>query len=419
MGVLNMQKLAIESLSNQTLEYHLSEIQKAQANLKGVSIKTALIYSDVFSNESGNSVYIKPENLQITGAFKIRGAYNKLCTLTLSERKRGVIASSAGNHAQGVAYSAEKLGIAATIVMPKTTPLIKVEATKNYGATVILFGDCYDEAYTEAKRLEAEHNYVFVHPFDDLDVMYGQGTIACEILEEIEDIDCILVPVGGGGLIGGIALAAKALKPSIKIIGVEPEGAKAMKESMDNKKIVNLETVRTIADGVAVKKPGNLTFEIIRNYVDEIVTVSDFDIMESFLLLLEKHKLIAEASGALSFAGLKKIQEKGKKVACVLSGGNIDVVTISSMIDRGLVSRGRLFCFSIELSDIPGELVKVSTILSKTNANVVKLDHNQFKTNDRFMQVQLEITVETNGHDHVTTIINALNNEGYKVNKIY
>jgi len=419
MGVLNMQKLAIESLSNQTLEYHLSEIQKAQANLKGVSIKTALIYSDVFSNESGNSVYIKPENLQITGAFKIRGAYNKLCTLTLSERKRGVIASSAGNHAQGVAYSAEKLGIAATIVMPKTTPLIKVEATKNYGATVILFGDCYDEAYTEAKRLEAENNYVFVHPFDDLDVMYGQGTIACEILEEIEDIDCILVPVGGGGLIGGIALAAKALKPSIKIIGVEPEGAKAMKESMDNKKIVNLETVRTIADGVAVKKPGNLTFEIIRNYVDEIVTVSDFDIMESFLLLLEKHKLIAEASGALSFAGLKKIQEKGKKVACVLSGGNIDVVTISSMIDRGLVSRGRLFCFSIELSDIPGELVKVSTILSKTNANVVKLDHNQFKTNDRFMQVQLEITVETNGHDHVTTIINALNNEGYKVNKIY
>jgi len=419
MGVLNMKKLTIESLSNQTLEYHLSEIQKAQANLKGVSIKTALIYSDVFSNESGNSVYIKPENLQITGAFKIRGAYNKLCSLTPSERKRGVIASSAGNHAQGVAYSAEKLGISATIVMPKTTPLIKVEATKNYGATVILFGDCYDEAYTQAKKLEKENNYVFVHPFDDLDVMYGQGTIACEILDEIEDIDCILVPVGGGGLIGGIALAAKALKPNIKIIGVEPEGAKAMKESMDCKKIVNLETVRTIADGVAVKKPGNLTFEIIRNYVDEIVTVSDFDIMESFLLLLEKHKLIAEASGALSFAGLKKIKEKGKNVACVLSGGNIDVVTISSMIDRGLVSRGRLFCFSIELLDKPGELVKVSTILSKVNANVVKLDHNQFKTNDRFMQVQLEITVETNGHNHVNTIINELNKNGYIVNKIY
>jgi len=414
-----MKKLTIESLSNQTLEYHLSEIQKAQANLKGVSIKTALIYSDVFSNESGNSVYIKPENLQITGAFKIRGAYNKLCSLTPSERKRGVIASSAGNHAQGVAYSAEKLGISATIVMPKTTPLIKVEATKNYGATVILFGDCYDEAYTQAKKLEKENNYVFVHPFDDLDVMYGQGTIACEILDEIEDIDCILVPVGGGGLIGGIALAAKALKPNIKIIGVEPEGAKAMKESMDCKKIVNLETVRTIADGVAVKKPGNLTFEIIRNYVDEIVTVSDFDIMESFLLLLEKHKLIAEASGALSFAGLKKIKEKGKNVACVLSGGNIDVVTISSMIDRGLVSRGRLFCFSIELLDKPGELVKVSTILSKVNANVVKLDHNQFKTNDRFMQVQLEITVETNGHNHVNTIINELNKNGYIVNKIY
>ncbi|MBW9173732.1 threonine ammonia-lyase [Clostridium estertheticum] len=414
-----MQKSALKSLSNRTLEDHFLQIQKAQANLKGVTLKTGLIYSDVFSNESGNSVYIKPENLQITGAFKLRGAYNKLRSLTSSERERGVIASSAGNHAQGVAYSAQKLGILATIVMPKTTPLIKVEATKGYGATVVLFGDCYDEAYTEAKRLEKEHNYVFVHPFDDLDVMYGQGTIACEIVEEIEDIDCILVPVGGGGLIAGIALAAKALNPSIKIIGVEPEGAKAMKDSIDCKKVVHLETVCTIADGVAVKKPGDLSFEIIRNYVDEIVTVSDFDIMESFLLLLEKHKLIAEASGALSFAGLKKIKERGKKVACVLSGGNIDVVTISSMIDKGLVSRGRLFCFSLEMSDIPGELVKVSTILANANANVVKLDHNQFKTNDRFMQVQLEITVETNGHDHVDAIINALGKEGYKVNKIY
>jgi threonine dehydratase len=404
---------------NQELEFYLSEIKKAQKNLKGVSKKTALIYSDVFSKESQNSVYIKPENLQITGAFKIRGAYHKLCTLTHSEKERGVIASSAGNHAQGVAYSAQKLGVYATIVMPKTTPLIKVEATKNYGANVILFGDCYDEAFTEAKRLQKENNYVFIDPFDDLDVMYGQGTIACEILEEIDDIDCILVPIGGGGLISGIALAAKALNPNIKIIGVEPEGAKAMKESMDNNGIVNLSTVRTIADGVAVKKPGALTFEIIRNYVDEIVTVSDFDIMESFLLLLEKHKLISEASGALSFAGLKKIQEKGKKIACVLSGGNIDVVTISSMIDRGLVSRGRLFCFSIEMPDIPGELVKVSTILAKVNANVVKLDHNQFKTNDRFMQVQLEITTETNGHNHVAKIINELNKGGYKVHKIY
>ncbi|MBU3202028.1 threonine ammonia-lyase [Clostridium estertheticum] len=414
-----MQKSALKSLSNRTLEDHFLEIQKAQANLKGVTLKTGLIYSDVFSNESGNSVYIKPENLQITGAFKLRGAYNKLCSLTSSERERGVIASSAGNHAQGVAYSAQKLGILATIVMPKTTPLIKVEATKSYGANVILIGDCYDDAYAEAKRLEKEHNYVFVHPFDDLDVMYGQGTIACEIIEEIKDIDCILVPVGGGGLIAGIALAAKALNPNIKIIGVEPEGAKAMKDSIDCKKVVHLETVCTIADGVAVKKPGDLSFEIIRNYVDEIVTVSDFDIMESFLLLLEKHKLIAEASGALSFAGLKKIKERGKKVACVLSGGNIDVVTISSMIDKGLVSRGRLFCFSLEMSDIPGELVKVSTILASANANVVKLDHNQFKTNDRFMQVQLEITVETNGHDHVDAIINALGKEGYKVNKIY
>jgi threonine dehydratase len=419
MEVIDMINTALNSPSNEKLEFHLSEIEKAQINLEGVSRKTTLIYSDVFSNESGNTVYIKPENLQVTGAFKIRGAYNKLCTLTLSERARGVIASSAGNHAQGVAFSAQKLGVSATIVMPKTTPLIKVEATKSYGANVILFGDYYDEAYTEAKRLEKEHNFVFVHPFDDLGVMYGQGTIACEILEEIEDIDCILVPVGGGGLIGGIALAAKALNPNIKIIGVEPEGAKAMKDSMENNGIVHLASVRTIADGVAVKKPGDLTFEIIRNYVDEIVSVSDFDIMESFLLLLEKHKLIAEASGALSFAGLKKIQEKNKKIACVLSGGNIDVVTISSMIDRGLVSRGRLFCFSVEMPDIPGELVKISTILAKANANVVKLDHNQFKTKDRFMQVQLEITAETNGPGHVSTIINELNKGGYTVHKIY
>lgn len=419
MEVINMSNAARTLSTNEELDFYLSEIEKAQRNLEGVSKKTPLIYSDVFSNESGNSVYIKPENLQVTGAFKIRGAYNKLCTLTLSEKQRGVIASSAGNHAQGVAYSAEKLGVSATIVMPKTTPLIKVEATKSYGANVILFGDCYDEAYTEAKRLEKEHNYVFIHPFDDLDVMYGQGTIACEILEEIKDMDCILVPVGGGGLIAGIALAAKALNPNVRVIGVEPEGAQAMKESMDCNRIVHLATVRTIADGVAVKKPGDLTFEIIRNYVDEIVTVSDFDIMESFLLLLEKHKLIAEASGALSFAGLKKIAEKGKKITCILSGGNIDVVTISSMIDRGLVSRGRLFCFSIEMPDIPGELVKISTILAKVNANVVKLDHNQFKTKDRFMQVQLEITAETNGHGHVTTIINELNKNGYTVHKIY
>ncbi|MCY6485030.1 threonine ammonia-lyase [Clostridium aestuarii] len=398
---------------------NFADIETAVNNLKGTAKRTQLIYSSFFSNESKNKVYIKPENLQVTGAFKIRGAYNKIIKLSEEEKKRGVIASSAGNHSQGVAYAAQKLGVKATIVMPKTTPLIKVSATKNYGANVVLHGDFYDEAYTKAKELQEENNYVFVHPFDDLDVIAGQGTIAVEILEDLKDIDYILAPVGGGGLISGIAFAAKSINPNIKVIGVEPEGAKAMKKSLEENAVVNLDTVKTIAEGVAVKRPGDTPFEIIKNYVDEIITVSDFEIMEAFLMLLEKEKLIAETSGALSLAALKKINDKDKKIACVVSGGNIDVVTVSSMINRGLVSRGRLFCFTVELPDTPGELLKISEILSDLSANVIKLDHNQFKTFDRFMQVQLEVTVETNGDEHVNQIINSLNKAGYKIIRVY
>jgi threonine dehydratase len=395
------------------------DFNAARETLRPIIRETPLIYSDVFSEESGNRVYIKPENLQVTGAFKIRGAYNKISKLTPEERERGVIASSAGNHAQGVAMASARLGVNATIVMPKTTPIIKVEATRNYGANVVLAGDCYDEAYDEAMRLQKIENSVFIHPFDDLDVMEGQGTIGLEILEELADVDVVLVPVGGGGLISGIALAMKAIKPSIKIVGVEPEGAMAMKASVKMDEIVCLSHVDTIADGVAVKRPGELAFDIIREYVDEIVTVSDREIMEAFLLVLEKHKLIAENSGALSLAGLKKLHMFNKNVVCVVSGGNIDVVTISTLINKGLVSRGRLFCFSVELPDKPGELVRISTVLARLNANVIGLEHNQFKNTDRFMNVELEVTCETSGHAHIEEIRNELERIGYKARKVY
>ncbi|GAA0179810.1 threonine ammonia-lyase [Clostridium sediminicola] len=394
-------------------------IEEAVENLHGVSTKTGLIYSDVFSLECGNKVYIKPENLQVTGAFKIRGAYNKICKLSKEEKKNGIIASSAGNHSQGVAYAAKLLGVNATIVMPKNTPLIKVSSTRSYGANVILHGTCYDEAYSKAVELQKLNNYSFVHPFNDIDVIAGQGTIAVEIIEEIKNIEYILVPIGGGGLISGVAFAAKSINPNIKIIGVEPNGAAAMKKSIKDNKVVSLDSVTTIAEGVAVKTPGDLAFGIIRDYVDDIVTVSDEEIMEAFLMIVEKHKLVSETSGAVSLAGLKKLNVKDKKVACILSGGNIDVVTISSMINSGLVSRGRLFCFSVELPDKPGELVEISKRLADLNANVIGLEHNQFKAYDRLKNVVLEITCETNGLDHINQIVSELNTAGYIVKKVY
>lgn len=400
-------------------EFTKGQFLEASARIKEVLKDTKLIYSNIFSKESGNEIYIKPENLQVTGAFKIRGAYNKISKLTKEDKEKGLITSSAGNHAQGVALAAQKLGVKATIVMPKATPLIKVEATRSFGANVVLHGDCYDEAYEEAKRLEQENGYTFVHPFNDVDVIEGQGTIAIEIFDEIKDIDCIIVPVGGGGLISGIAVAAKLINPNVKIIGVEPEGANAVKLSLEKNKVVSLESVKTIADGVAVKTPGDLTFSIIKEYVDEIVTVSDLEVMEAFLILLEKHKLIGETSGVLPLAALRKIREKDKKIACVISGGNIDVLTIAAMIDRGLVSRGRKFCFTVELLDKPGQLQRISQVLASVNANIIKLDHNKFKTFDAFMKVQLEVTVETNGHEHVHLITDELEKNGFKIIKVY
>ena len=391
---------------------------KAKEKLSKVLLKTSLIQSPIFSKEAGNEVYIKPENLQKTGSFKIRGADNKITNLSDEEKKKGVIASSAGNHAQGVAYGAKESGIKAVIVMPKSTPLIKVESTKQYGAEVVLHGDVYDDAFKKAKELEEKEGYIFVHPFDDEDVIYGQGTIALEILEELPETDIILVPIGGGGLISGIACAAKILKPEIKIIGVEPEGAASAYEAIKEDKVVELKEANTIADGTAVKKIGNITFEYIKKYVDEIITVSDYELMESFLLLVEKHKIIAENSGILSLAALKKLKEKNKKVVSVVSGGNIDVLMISSMINKGLIRRDRIFNFSVNIPDKPGELAKVVDLIAQQGANVVKLEHNQFKNLSRFKDIELQITVETNGSEHIQNLTQAFEEKGYEIVRI-
>ena len=391
---------------------------EARERLGTVIEKTKLIHSNIFSDESGNDVYIKPENLQRTGAFKIRGAYNKIAKLTEEEKKRGVIAASAGNHAQGVALAAQKLGIKAVIVMPKHTPLIKVEATRRYGAEVILTGEVYDEAYEYAKKLQEKEGYTFVHPFNDEDVIEGQGTIALEVLEELPDADIILVPIGGGGLISGIASAAKLKNPLIKIIGVEPEGAASALEARKSHHVVELDEANTIADGTAVKKIGDITFDYIEKYVDDIVTVSDYELMAAFLVLVEKHKIVAENSGILSVAGLKKLNVTGKKIISIISGGNIDVLTISSMINKGLVARGRIFTFAVDLPDKPGQLVAVSQILSEQNANVIRLEHNQFKNLDRFHEVELQVTVETNGEEHINKITQEFEKKGYIIRRL-
>lgn len=393
----------------------LQDFTTAREHLQKVLLPTHLIYSPIFSEESGNQIYIKPENLQKTGAFKIRGAYNKINKLTEEEKKRGVIASSAGNHAQGVAYAARELGIKAVIVMPKTTPLIKVQSTKKYGAEVVLYGDVYDDAYQKAKELEAQEGYVFVHPFDDIDVLEGQGTIALEILEEMPDAEVIVVPIGGGGLISGIAAAAKMIKPDIKIIGVEPSGAASATEALKKNKVVTLPEANTIADGTAVKRIGDLTFNCIKQYVDEVVTVDDYELTEAFLLLAEKHKIIAENSGILPLAALKKLTEHGKKVVPVVSGGNIDVLMISSMINKGLISRDRIFNFAVSIPDRPGELAKITHIIADVGANIVKLAHNQFKNLSRFRDKEVLITVETNGTDHVQALVDAFAAKGYEV----
>ena len=399
---------------------HLADVRRAAERLQGVLLPTNLIHSSFFSSEYNCDVYIKPENLQRTGSFKIRGAYNKISSLSEEEKSRGIIAASAGNHAQGCAISARQGGVKATIVMPNVTPLLKIEATKSYGADVVISGDVFDEAYDKAVQLANEHGYTFIHPFDDYDVICGQGTIALEALAELPDADEILVPIGGGGLAAGIAMAAKAIKPDIKVIGIEPLGAMSMKKSLEQGHPATLDTLKTCAEGVAVRRPGDLTFALCREYIDEIITVSEKDIMEAFLLTLEKHKLVAETAGVIPLAAVKKRAAAGKKIICPISGGNIDMVTISSIINQGMISRGRIMCFSVELPDKPWQLVKVASLLADHNANVIELQHNQFKAIDRYSnKVVLEVTVETNGHQHIQEVLSALEDEGLAVKRIY
>ena len=401
------------------LEKHLSEIQKAADRLKGVAAETPLMYSTYFSKESGNQIWIKPENLQNTGSFKLRGAYNRISQLTEEERSHGIVTASAGNHAQGIAYAAQHYGCPCTIVMPEVTPLIKIKSAQEKGANVVIHGENYDQAYRKALEVAVETGGLFIHAYDDYGVLCGQGTIALEILKENPDLDEILVPVGGGGLISVVALAAKAMKPDIRITGVEPEGAASMKFSLERGKVTPLPKVSTCAEGVAVGEVGETTFDIVQKYVDGIITVNETEIMEAVLLLLEKHKLVAEASGALPLAALRHLNSCNKKVGCVISGGNIDMVTISSMIRSGLVTSGRIFAFSVELPDAPGQLLLIAKILADQRANIIGLDHNQFKAKDRFNRVVLEVTAETNGHEHVAQIIKALEEHGFEIKRQY
>lgn len=396
----------------------LEDFKAAKERVDEVITPTPLIYSEPFSTECRNQVYIKPENLQKTGAFKIRGAYNKIRKLSEEEKAKGLIAASAGNHAQGVAYAARELGAKAVICMPAHTPLIKVENTEKLGAEVVLHGEVYDDAYNKCMELVKKNGYTLVHPFDDEDVIEGQGTIALEILEELPDTDVILVPVGGGGLISGVAAAAKAINPRIKIIGVEPEGAASALAAINEDQVVSLKEANTIADGTAVKTIGKLPFEYIKEYVDGIITVSDYELMKAFLVMVEKHKLVAENSGILPLAALKKLNLKNKKVVCLVSGGNIDVRSISSMINKGLIERGRIFSFSVQLPDKPGQLVYVAQVLAACNANVIAVDHNQFRNFEDFGEVELRVTCETNGEKHIAQIIDAFMKDGYKITRI-
>ncbi len=391
----------------------LPKFEEATEIVQRVTQETKLIYSEVFSERTGAKVYLKPENMQFTGAYKLRGAYYKISTLTPEERSKGLITASAGNHAQGVAYAAKSYGAKATIVMPTSTPLIKVNRTKGYGAEVVLYGDVYDEACAKAYELAEEHGYTFIHPFDDLTVATGQGTIAMEIVKELPLVDVILVPIGGGGLATGVSTLAKLLNPKIKVIGVEPEGAACLKESLSAGKVVTLPKVSTIADGTAVKTPGEKIFPYLQANLDDVITVPDAELVVAFLDIVENHKMIVENSGLLTVAALKHLELKGRKVVSILSGGNMDVITMSSVVQNGLIARDRIFTVSILLPDRPGELSRVAALIARESGNVVKLEHNQFVSINRNAAVELRITMEAFGTEHKHQIIDALEREGF------
>ncbi|MDE7201043.1 MAG: threonine ammonia-lyase [Lachnospiraceae bacterium] len=396
----------------------LEKFEEASEIVKKVTSETKLIYSEYLSGQTGNKVYLKPENMQLTGAYKLRGAYYKISTLSDEEREKGLITASAGNHAQGVAYAAKKYGVKAVIVMPTTTPLMKVNRTKGYGAQVILKGDVYDEACEYAYQLAEEKGYTFIHPFDDLTVATGQGTIAMEIFKELPLVDIILVPIGGGGLATGVSTLAKLLNPKIKVVGVEPAGANCMQESLKAGEVVTLPGVNTIADGTAVKTPGKNIFPYIRDNIDEIITVPDEELVVSFLDIVENHKMVVENSGLLTVAALRHLDVKNKRIVSILSGGNMDIITMSSVVQQGLIFRDRIFTVSVLLPDKPGELTKVSEVIAALNGNVIKLEHNQFVSINRNAAVELRITLETFGTDHKNQIISALEDKGYQPKQV-
>ncbi|GAA6305463.1 threonine ammonia-lyase [Flavonifractor plautii] len=391
----------------------LKEFKEARGVLSGVIRNTSLVYSPAFSKATGNQIYIKPENMQVTGAYKIRGAYYKISTLSDEEKARGPVTASAGNHAQGVAYAAQAAGVSATIVMPTTTPLVKVNNTKDYGAKVVLHGETFDDAAELAAKLSEEEGLTYVHPFNDPAIATGQGTISYEIFQDLPDVDVILVPIGGGGLATGVSTLAKLLNPNVTVIGVEPSGAASMKASLDAGHVVTLDRVETIADGVAVKTPGDQIFPYIQKNIDDIITIPDDELVDAFLDMMEKHKMIVENAGLLPIAALSHLKCRGKNVVPVLSGGNMDVITVASLVQHGLINRGRVFTFSVQLPDRPGELLRVAQLVAEANGNIIKLEHNQFVNINRQSGVELRVTLEAFGHTHKRAILDALCGAGY------
>lgn len=392
----------------------LESFKAARSVLQAVLRPTPLIHSPYLSKNCGNSVYLKPENMQATGAYKLRGAYYKISTLTQEEKDRGLVTASAGNHAQGVAYAAQAAGVAATIVMPTTTPLVKVNNTKDYGARVVLHGEVFDDAAELAAKMAEEEGLTYVHPFNDLTLATGQGTIAYEIFQDLPDVDVILVPIGGGGLAAGVSTLAKLLNPHVEVIGVESTGAASMQASLEAGHVVTLPAATTIADGVAVKTPGDKVFPYVQKNVDRIITIDDSELVEAFLDVMERHKMVVENAGLLPVAALRHLDCKGKNVVCVLSGGNMDVITMSSLVQHGLIQRGRIFTFAVQLPDRPGSLLAVAQILADNNGNVIKLEHNQFVNINRQSGVELRVTLEAFGHEHKDQILSALRAAGFR-----
>jgi len=395
----------------------IEDIMKAKATLQGVSYKTALVYNPSLSDLSDNQVYVKMENLQRTGSFKLRGAYNKIAHLTEEEKQCGVIASSAGNHAQGVAVAANIYRIKSTIVMPKHAPLAKITATRRYGAEVILYGEVYDEAYNEARRIQSDTKATFIHPFNDPLVIAGQGTIALEILEDLPDVEVVVLPIGGGGLISGVALALKTLKPTVKVIGVQSKNNPSMQKSIAQQRVVTIDGIPSIADGIAVKTPGDLTFELVKQYVDEIVTVDEDEIASTMLLFLESAKVVAEGSGAASAAAIlySLSHYKNRKMVAILSGGNVDVNILARTIDKGLVTNGRKCFLTTVITDRPGALAQLLQLIASRGANVLAVTHRRETLDIPISYAKVELELETTDADHVQRIKKLLEENYYRV----